>query len=160
MGTFPTTLGAPGAVSPCLAWGSPSIQCPPSTVGASGAVWDPRAGLSSPQRQPCTPGGMWGPGERGDVRVCIGHPQPPPQGFPRHPYLHFLDHFAKGPEEIPGQVPAEPPCKDTTISVPSSYRDVPWRRDSGVPNTHRCCFELIQPSHGGPTFETHHKEPL
>lgn len=160
MGTFPTTLGGPRVVSLGPAWGSPSIQCPPSTVGASGAGWDPRAGLSSPPRRPHTPDGIWGPGERGDRGQGVHRaPQDPPRGFPRQPYLHFLDHFAKGPEEIPGQVPAELPCGDTTISVPSSYRDIPWRRDPGDLNTHRCSSELIQPSHGAPKFGTHHKEP-
>lgn len=59
--------------------GSPSIQCPPSTVGASGALWDPRAGLSSPPRRPRTPGGIWAPGDRGMCQGVHGAPQDPPR---------------------------------------------------------------------------------
>lgn len=84
--------------------------------------------------------------------MCIGHPKIPRRGFPRHPYLHFLDDFAKGPEEIPSQVPAELPCGDMAISVPSSYRDIPRRKDPGDPNNIWCSSELFQPSWGGPKF--------
>lgn len=116
--------------------------------------------------------GTWGR-RGGGVRVRHGTPQfIPPVGsqFGAHRYLHFLDHFAKGPEEIPSQVPAEPPCGDTSISwdimCPPSYRATPQGRDPKDASTHQCCLRLSQkthgspsPSHGGPKFGTHHKKP-
>lgn len=80
-------------VSPCPAWCSPSIWHLPSTMGASDAARDHRAGLSSPpcRSPPCrprtcpAPGGIWGPGEDrvGGVRVRHGTPQfIPPSGVP------------------------------------------------------------------------------
>lgn len=84
-GTLPQQAGGSRGDALGPAWGSPSVQCPASTVGASGMVWDPRAGLSSPQRQLHTPDGIWGPGEKRNIRGCTEHPKTPPQDIPKAP---------------------------------------------------------------------------
>lgn len=145
--------------------GSPSILRHPSSVGASGRARGHRAGLSSPPcrsppRQPRrhpAPGEIWEPGgdQEGKSGSSLGH-----RGHPNHAlkfgarcYLCFLDHFAKGPEKIPGQVPAEPPCRDTRVRDTSSPQpphgtgpkaSPPW----GISATR----DSLNPSQGGPKF--------
>lgn len=150
-------------------------QCPASAQHGGRQRRDtepPSRAVLSPAPSAWQDLGTWG------TRVVsgggIGHPSHPPRGprFRARRYLHFLDHFAKGPEEIPGQVPAELPCGDTSISsvgdtrVPSSYRATPQQRDPADPSTHWRRFRLgpetrssPSPSPGGPKFGTHHKEP-
>lgn len=114
----PARWGSRGdALSP--AWGSPSIQCPPSTVGASGALWDPRAGLSSPPRQPHTPDGIWGPGERGDVRVCTGHPRTPPGDSQGTLTSTFWITLPKGQKKYPARFQQSLPVgTQPSVSLP------------------------------------------
>lgn len=178
MGAIPAKTGTLGVPKPRRVVllgptrGSPSILRHPSSVGASGGARGHRAGLSSPpcrspprwpRRHPA-PGGIWEPGgdREGKSGSSLGHRGHPNQAlkFGAGRYLCFLDHFAEGPEEIPGQVPAEPPCGDTRVRDTSSPQpphgtgpraSPPW----GIPDP---CGSL-NPSQGGPRFGTHHREP-
>lgn len=103
-GHLPHHAGGSRVVSLGPARGSPSIQCPPSTMDASGAGWDPRAGLSSPPRRPHTPDGIWGPGERGDIGQGVHRaPQAPPGGSQGSLTSTFWITLPKGQRKYPAR---------------------------------------------------------